>query len=89
MPDAEEEFDDESLFPLEFDDLDGKISAKDGHFFSTANAMLDSYSPEDADRLSEFVRERGLLDEKNSCLQKMACLTTRKKTFKKSEKIHK
>ena len=86
----EEDFDDDvSQVPLEFDDLDSKIAAKDGHFLPATNALLDSYSPGDADRLLEFVREKGLLDKSNTCLQKMACLATLSKTFKKSDKIQK
>lgn len=90
MQDSEEEFDDELLqFPLDFDDLNARISAKDEHFFPVTSAMLEVYSPGDADRLSEFVREKGLLDKKNTCLHKMACMTSLAGKFKKSEKIHK
>lgn len=84
---------DEDELDLSFseDDLDSEISSLDAHFFPVMDAMLESYSPGDTERLSEFVRNKGLLtDSTNTCLEKLACFgSTTKSKFKRSDKLKK
>lgn len=73
------------------DGLDSEITLSDAHFFPTMDAMLESYSPGDTERLSEFIRRRGLIsDTANTCLEKLACFgSTTKGKFKRSDKLKK
>jgi hypothetical protein len=89
--DLSDDYDDDDLqFSLNGDILDGDITLLDAHFFPTMDAMLESYSPDDTERLAEFVRHRGLLDIHNPCLEKLACLaTTTNGKFKRYDSLKK
>lgn len=83
---------DEDDLDLSFIDesLDSEIIELDSNFFPTMDALLESYSPSDSERLSEFVRRRGLADPVNTCLEKLSCLaSTNKRNFKRSDKLKK
>lgn len=89
--DLSDDYDDDDLqFSLNGDILDGDITLLDAHFFPTMDAMLESYSPDDTERLAEFVRHRGLLDIHNPCLEKLSCLaTTTNGKFKRYDSLKK
>lgn len=81
---------DDLQFSLSGDILDADITLLDSYFFPTMDAMLESYSPDDGERLVEFVRQRGLLDTQNPCLEKLACLaTTTNSKFKRYDNLKK
>ncbi|XP_032793171.2 PPE family protein PPE10 [Daphnia magna] len=82
------DYDDDLQFSLSGDILDADITLLDAHFFPTMDAMLESYSPDDGERLAEFVRHRGLLDTHNPCLEKLACLAaTTNSKFKRYDNL--
>lgn len=88
--DVSDDYDDDLQFSLNGDILDADITLLDEQFFPTMDAMLESYSPDDAERLAEFVRHRGLLDINNPCLEKLACLaTTTNSKFKRFDNLKK
>ncbi|XP_046463682.1 keratin, type I cytoskeletal 9-like isoform X1 [Daphnia pulex] len=88
--DLSDDYDDDLQFSLNGDILDGDITLLDTHFFPTMDAMLESYSPDDTERLAEFVRHRGLLNINNPCLEKLACLATATKSkFKRYDSLKK
>jgi hypothetical protein len=95
--DVSDDYDDDLQFSLNGDILDADITLLDEQFFPTMDAMLESYSPDDAERLEknvtslvEFVSHRGLLDINNPCLEKLACLaTTTNSKFKRFDNLKK
>lgn len=84
---------DEDDLDLSFteDGLDSEITSLDAHFFPIMDEMLNSYSPNDKERLTEFIRRKGLLsDSSNTCIEKLACFgSTTKSKFKRSDKLKK
>ena len=86
LPDEDED----SQFFLEDDTLDADITSLDAHFFPAMDTMLDSYSPDNTEKLTKFVNLQGLSDPINPCLEKLACLAaTTKSKFKRSDKLKK
>ncbi|XP_057365886.1 keratin, type II cytoskeletal 6B-like isoform X2 [Daphnia carinata] len=84
------DYDDDLQFSLSGDILDADITLLDAHFFPTMDAMLESYSPDDGERLADFVRQWGLLDTQNPCLEKLACLAaTTNSKFKRYDNLKK
>lgn len=72
------------------DNLDASIALTDSNFFPTMQSMLDSSTSGDSTKMVEFIRNEGLLDPLNSCLEKFACLAaTTKSNFKQSDNLKK
>ena len=88
--DLSDDYDDDLQFSINGDILDADITLLDAHFFPTMDAMLQSYSSNDTERLAEFVHHQGLLDIQNPCLEKLACLaTTTNSKFKRYDNLKK
>ena len=88
---GDEDYDEDVQFSLKLDELDAEIKANDFHFFSTSDALIDFYSLNEGEpeKLMDFVRERGLTDPLNPCLEKIACLSATNAKFKGSDKLKK